>query len=254
MVKVPAAASPAAAKGRRRAGAAANADTARSPAPSPRAGGATKPASGIRGRRLSEKVRRAQLIAEAQALFNARPYEEVKVEEIAAAAGVSEALVFHYFPTKRELYVAAFTATSAELGTVYEPDPNLPALEQLRAGLDAFLALVEAHAEAYRSLHQGGIGTDPEVRAIRDRTTAQRVTGIVELITAGAEAPEELRLAVHGWLGFIESACLEWLKRRRLPRAELRDLFVQMLIAATLSAWPQEDRPPEARIELRAEL
>src|SRR6266480_4589396 len=56
--------------------------------------------------RLDIDVRRQQLVEIGSELFAKRPYDEVWVEEIAAAAGVSRGLLYHYFPTKRDFFVA----------------------------------------------------------------------------------------------------------------------------------------------------
>ncbi|MBA5862401.1 MAG: TetR family transcriptional regulator [Nitrospira sp. CR1.1] len=50
--------------------------------------------------------RQASLIASAANLFAAKGFKGTTTKEIAKAAGVSEALVFKYFPTKRALYTA----------------------------------------------------------------------------------------------------------------------------------------------------
>jgi AcrR family transcriptional regulator len=200
--------------------------------------------------RLDVKARREQLVTVAKGFFAKRPYDAVKVDEIATAAGVSEGLVYHYFPTKRELYVAVIGAASADMAEVAEPDPGLPPLERLAAGVDAYIDYVETNAEGYRTVHQGGIGADPEVHAIIERSKGRNIQRILDGITVGAQAPEVLRLAVRGWLGFMEAVCLDWLQTRNVPREELRDLFVAVLITAGLTAWPQDARPPQARIDL----
>jgi AcrR family transcriptional regulator len=213
---------------------------------------ASTPPSAPRGpaeaRRLDAEARVRQLADIAKGFFANRAYDEVKVEEIAAAAGVSEALVYHYFPTKRELYVAVIRSASEDMAEVIEPDPNLPPLEGLYAALDAYLEYVATHAEGYRTLHEGGIGSDPEIRALRRASTERRVERIAGAIAAGGTPPKALELAVRGWLGFMESACLEWLDTQSVSRDELRELFVQVLVAAALTAWPLETRPPEARV------
>ena len=56
--------------------------------------------------RPSSKKRQAGLIAAAASLFAAKGFNGTTTKEIAKAAGVSEALVFKYFPTKRALYAA----------------------------------------------------------------------------------------------------------------------------------------------------
>ena len=61
-------------------------------------------------RRLEPQQRREQLLDVGAAMFAEKPYEDVFVEDIAARAGVSRASLYHYFPSKRDLYVTIFNA------------------------------------------------------------------------------------------------------------------------------------------------
>ena len=56
--------------------------------------------------RSPSRDRQASLISSAAALFAAKGFKGTTTKEIARAAGISEALVFKYFPTKRALYTA----------------------------------------------------------------------------------------------------------------------------------------------------
>jgi AcrR family transcriptional regulator len=56
--------------------------------------------------RTSGRERQASLIAAAASLFARKGFNGTTTKEIAKAAGVSEALVFKHFPTKRALYAA----------------------------------------------------------------------------------------------------------------------------------------------------
>lgn len=56
--------------------------------------------------RSSGQERQASLISAAASLFAAKGFNGTTTKEIAKAAGVSEALVFKHFPTKRALYAA----------------------------------------------------------------------------------------------------------------------------------------------------
>ena len=56
--------------------------------------------------RSTSQQRQAGLIAAAASLFAAKGFNGTTTKEIAKAAGVSEALVFKHFPTKRALYGA----------------------------------------------------------------------------------------------------------------------------------------------------
>ena len=89
-------------------------------------------------RRLSTDARREQLLASGARLLAARPYDEISIEEIANAAGVSKGLLYHYFPTKKDFLVAAIERGDEELGELTAPDPDLPPAEQL--GLALFFA------------------------------------------------------------------------------------------------------------------
>src|SRR5437867_4188164 len=96
---------------------------------------------------------------------------------------------------------------------------------------------------------------DTEARAgqlidVAKRLFAQRAYDEVKVedVAAAAKPPKSLELAVRGWLGFTESACLSWLDSRNVPREELREIFAQVLVAAALTAWPDDARPLEARI------
>ncbi|MGH7164467.1 MAG: TetR/AcrR family transcriptional regulator [Nitrospiraceae bacterium] len=69
--------------------------------------------------RPSGRERQASIIATAAALFAAKGFSGTTTKEIAKTAGVSEALVFKHFPTKRALY-AAILAEKAQFSELRE--------------------------------------------------------------------------------------------------------------------------------------
>lgn len=175
--------------------------------------------------------RRAQLVRIGAQEFSHRPYDAVSIEEIAAAAGISKGLLYHYFPSKRDFYVAVIEAAAAELREVTEPDPQLQDLERLRSSVDAYLDYVEQHAEAYVALMRGGIGSDDQIRDIVDETRALVVGRVLDGLALDDGPGPVLRLTVRGWVGLVEAASLDWLQRRDTPRWKLRDLLVGSLVA-----------------------
>jgi AcrR family transcriptional regulator len=60
--------------------------------------------------RLEPQQRREQLLDAGAALFAEKPYEDVFMDDIAARAGVSRASLYHYFPSKRDLYTGVCCA------------------------------------------------------------------------------------------------------------------------------------------------
>ena len=65
--------------------------------------------------RLDVDERRRQLVELGLDLFGSRSYDEVSIDELAAAAGISKGLLYHYFPTKRDFYVATVREAAAQL-------------------------------------------------------------------------------------------------------------------------------------------
>lgn len=63
-------------------------------------------------RRISGKARKAGIIASASSLFAEKGFNGTKTREIAARAGVSEALIFKHFPSKEDLYAAILAMES----------------------------------------------------------------------------------------------------------------------------------------------
>ncbi len=174
--------------------------------------------------------RRGQLVRVGLQEFSRRPYDAVSIDEIAAAAGVSKGLLYHYFPSKRDFYIAVIEAAATELREVTEPEPELGEIERLRASLDAYLAYVQQHAEAYVALMRGGIGSDDEIRKIVDETRDVVVGRVFSRLGLNGEPSPILRLTVRGWIGYVEAASLDWLERRDTSREELRDLLVTSLV------------------------
>jgi AcrR family transcriptional regulator len=172
--------------------------------------------------RLDVDERRRQLLETGARAFTERSYDEVSMSAVAREAGISKGLLYHYFPSKRDFFVATLEAAASELAALTQTDPELPPIEQLRRSLDAYLAWIDANAQSYRRLIESAGGSD-EVRAIVDRVRSETVE---RMLTAfGSRAPA-LRTALHGWLWSIDGATLDWLDNRDLTRDQLRDLLV----------------------------
>ena len=188
---------------------------------------------------MSTEARRDQLLRVAAELFGSRSFDDIWVDEVAQAAGVSRELVYHYFPTKRELFHEVVRLHIDELTQATLPDPSLPPMDRLRASIDGYLAYVDAHADGYRSIHQGAYSGDAEIRALLEgRFAVQAATirdGLRELVGDVADAPVVV-LAVRAWIGFLVTATLSWLEERTVGIDELRDLVVDTLAGAMRTA------------------
>src|SRR5688572_23947150 len=79
--------------------------------------------------RLDPAQRRDQILDAANALFAERAYDEVSVEDIANAAGVTRGLVHHYFGGRKDVYIGLLE----QLGTQREDQLRPPAGRSARA-------------------------------------------------------------------------------------------------------------------------
>jgi len=192
--------------------------------------------------RLDNDERRAQLLQLARAAFSDRSYDDVSIDDLAREAKISKGLLYHYFPTKRDLYVAGLREIAEELVQKLTSVPSdLAPAERVRTSLEAYLDFVTQHSRAYVSLLRGGIGSDPEVAAVvsgvRKRLAESFLDGSpLQPMLAGKPAFET---AVRGWLGFVEHASIDWLETSRMARDQLRDLMSEVLLAIMRVVAPQ---------------
>ncbi|WP_434042046.1 MULTISPECIES: TetR/AcrR family transcriptional regulator [Sorangium] len=178
--------------------------------------------------RLDVDARRAQLLALGLELFSQRAYDDVAIDEVAQAAGISKGLLYHYFPTKREFYIAVLREAARELVERSLDVDDVPVPERLRTGLDAYLAYVERQGISYAAVFRGGIGSDAEVLAIIEETRSRFLDKLLAE-TPVADRPPALRVALRGWIGFVEATSLDWVERHELDRTSLRDLLADLL-------------------------
>src|SRR5580704_2781341 len=107
--------------------------SARAARSKPRKTGAPKAAKlGAPRSRLEVDARRAQLVRLGIDLFAARAYDEVSIDELARAAGVSKGLLYHYFPTKRDFYIATVREASRQLLELTATSEDVPAETRIR--------------------------------------------------------------------------------------------------------------------------
>ncbi len=186
---------------------------------------------GGRGRRrLSVDERRDELIEAALELFSTRSPEDISIDDVAAVAGASRALVYHYFGGKHELYIAALGSAAKQLSVLLEPPTEGKPLERLRLSLQRYFDFVESHAAGFTALLRGGpADRSGEVGAIVDGIR-QLLLGRI-LHTLGVSAPGPiLRITLRSWMASVETAGLDWLENRDLERSQLERLLVDQLV------------------------
>jgi AcrR family transcriptional regulator len=197
-----------------------------------------KPRESVRNR-LEVDERRAQLLALGLELFSQNPYDELKIDAVAEKAGISKGLLYHYFPTKRAFYVEVLRAGAQELLQLTAVDKESPPLKRAEQGLDAYLRYVETHRVVYVALLRGGVGFDTEVSVVIEDTRTQFLARIIQGMGV-TPLPPLWRLAMRGWIGFVEAASIEWAASPEVSAKDLRGLLLANLLA-TISAMTSQD-------------
>jgi len=196
--------------------------------------------------RLHVDERRQQLIDAGSALFAEHAFEEISMRQIADAAGVSKPLLYHYFPSKTELFKAAVQQHAEELLSVIAPKAGGTPIEQLKESLDGYLLWIERNAATWAKLMQSAAGL-PEAREAVERFRAGTLESLLVRLTGSTRPRPALRTALQGWLGYIDAAILDWVDHRDLARAQLRDLLVAAFAAALVAA---QEADPRVKLQL----
>jgi AcrR family transcriptional regulator len=171
------------------------------------------------------------LLAVGLELFSNASFDSVSIDEIARRVGISRGLLYHYFSGKRDFYVEIVRLAAHDLLSRLGQGSVASSGERLRVDLAAYLTFVAEHSAGFQTLLRGGIGSDPEVQQVLDETRSAIVRQVLDGL--GLErAPAPLEVALHGWVGFVESSSLRWLEvpPDDAPSIdELVDLFSQLL-------------------------
>jgi AcrR family transcriptional regulator len=191
---------------------------------------------------MGVEERRQQLIGVALELFARRSPDEVSIDEIASAAGISRPLVYHYFPGKLSLYEAALKRAAQDLASRFE-EPHEGSLGgRLLRVMRRFFDFVDEHGPGFSALMRGGpaVGSST-TNALIDSVRQVAYEQILSHLRV-TDPPARLELLIRSWISLVESTALIWLDGRRIPRAELEIQLVHdfAALAAVSAAYDEE--------------
>ncbi len=195
------------------------------------------PESPVR-RRLSPEDRRSELLALGAEVFGQRPYDEVRIDEIAERAGVSRALMYHYFPDKRAFFAAVVRAETARLfnATNTPPAPGQTLFDRLRAGVVAYIRYDEEHPHGAWAAYIGMGRTDPVLRGIDAVDNERQMHRIMAALTEHGEldskVERDLRAIVYAWLAFTFELCRQRVLDPSIDADHLADAGAHALLDA----------------------
>jgi AcrR family transcriptional regulator len=192
---------------------------------------------------MSAANRRAAILEAARAAFADSGYHETSLDAVGKRAGVSKALLYEHFSSKRELYIAVLEMHVHELverisGAVGAAEPGE---DRMRAGLEAFFGFVEERRGAWRIMFRNA--GDPDVAVRLDRLRDEVAAAIAQLMSEEAERkgldfpklPQFIEMIAQQLVGAMQSLADWWDVHRKVPKEEV-------IQAAMDFAWVGQER------------
>jgi AcrR family transcriptional regulator len=182
-------------------------------------------------RRLAPEERRGLLLDAGERLFAERAYDDVLMEDVATAAGVSRALLYRHFPNKRELFAEIYRRATAQLLADTVLDSQRPLADQLAAALDIHFDYFEANAHSVIAANRQLAG-DPTVQAIIWGELGELRHRMVDVTGLTGHDRELASSVLMSWLTFVRVLTVDWLEQRSCTRDRLRDICMGALTGA----------------------
>lgn len=192
---------------------------------------------------MSAADRREAILDAARSAFAERGFHETSLDSVAERAGVSKALLYEHFSSKRELYVAMLEMHVHELverisGAVAGAEPGEL---RMRAGLEAFFGFVEERRGAWRIMFRNS--DDPDVSIRLDRLRDEVAAAIVQLMSDEAAAkgldfpkmPQMVEMIAQQLVGAMQSLADWWDLHRDVPRDDVLQVAMDF-------AWMGQER------------
>jgi AcrR family transcriptional regulator len=193
--------------------------------------------------RMAAADRRAGILDAARGAFAERGFHETSLDAVAERAGVSKALLYEHFASKRELYVAMLEMHVHELverisGAVAGAEPGEP---RMRAGLEAFFGFVEERRGAWRIMFRNA--DDPDVAVRLERLRDEVAAAIVQLMSEEASnkgldfprLPQMVEMIAQQIVGAMQSLADWWDLHREVPKEEVLQVAMDF-------AWIGQER------------
>jgi AcrR family transcriptional regulator len=155
--------------------------------------------------RLAPDERRRQLLGIGLRKLVERPIQAVSVDEVAAEAGISRGLLFHYFPTKAAYHDAVIGAALRRVLRNIAPDAEAAPAAALTQFVERYFAQIERRRDFYLALVFGS----GALALGGDRVESLRSAIAIQLAERLRLEPAALDV-LHSWTAYVEDRALQW--------------------------------------------
>ncbi|MFF2395644.1 TetR/AcrR family transcriptional regulator [Nocardia sp. NPDC058114] len=182
-------------------------------------------------RRMTPDARRVQLLDVGERLFGTEPFDDVSMEQIAASAGVTRALLYHYFPTKADFFAAIWQRAHDSLRTAAPLHTAATVRDGLIATLSGYLDFYARNLPLVLIANRSSIAGSPIVREPIDATFRALCASILDATGATGHHRELAQAAFAGWVAFVRETTLATLVDRTISPSDNLALCIGALDA-----------------------
>ena len=175
--------------------------------------------------RLSAPERRTTIMRAAGPLFARHGYAATRLDDVAAAAGVTKPVVYRHFESKKALYMALLVKHRDDLPT-FVAGGEVP----IRAILDGWLDYARENQHAWEMLFRDGSG-DEDIRILRTEVSrrARQVMAAFIADRAGKRLPpEQIEPTADMLTNGLAALVLWWIDHPAVPKSVLIDVAMRM--------------------------
>jgi AcrR family transcriptional regulator len=184
---------------------------------------------------MSAADRREAILDAALEEFSVSGFHETSLEGVADRAGISKALIYEHFASKRDLHGALLGRYVHELleRVIGAIATAAPPEERLRSGADAFLSFVEDHREPWRLMVRNP--ADSGIDASVGRVQSEIAHAIAALMQADAPTDEDpawahfvIEMLAQQLVGSLRALANWWDDHRDVPRERLLEAHMDL--------------------------
>lgn len=164
-------------------------------------------------------------------MFAERSYSSVSMSDVAAAAGVTRALVHRYFPQKASLYRAVVETLVAQRPEIVRSDADVNIEALVASNVAAALDFAATYRQVMMTISMPGAFLDDlELTAVVDEAREALVDTMVMNHVGTTDVPQELRVLMRGYMGLFQATAAEWLVHERATRAQVELILTRTLL------------------------
>lgn len=155
----------------------------------------------------------------------------MSMADIAASAGVTRRLLYHYFPTKAEFFGAIWQRAHADLRKEVSAADADTVRGRIDKALAAYLAFYEKNLALVVIANRSSVAADPAVRGPIDRDMAVLCASFLDAAGATGHARDLGEVGFAGWIAFVRASSLAALVDGRITTSENHSLCMAVLDA-----------------------